>query len=39
MSHPFTGQGMDYRFAGEDEVGSALIYLEKVIHMAFFKIS
>jgi len=37
--YPSTGQGMDYRFEGEDKVGSALVYLEKVIHMAFFKMS
>jgi hypothetical protein len=37
--YPSTGQGLDYRFEGEDKVGSALVYLEKVIHMAFFKLS
>ena len=37
--YPSAGQGMDYRFEGEDKVGSALVYLEKVIHMAFFKMS
>ena len=31
------GQGWDYRFEGKDKVGSALVYSDKVIHMAFFK--
>jgi hypothetical protein len=38
-SYPSTGQGLDYRFEGQDKVGSALVYLDKVIHMAFFKMS
>jgi len=37
--YPSTGQGLDYRFEGQDKVGSALVYLDKVIHMAFFKMS
>ena len=37
--YPSTGQGLDYRFEGKDQVGSALVYSDKVIHMAFFKIS
>ena len=37
--YPSTGQGMDYRFEGKDMVGSALVYLDKIIHMAFFKMS
>jgi hypothetical protein len=37
--YPSTGQGLDYRFEGQDKVGSALIYSEKVIHLAFFKMS
>lgn len=31
------GYGTDYRFENETAVGSALVYLEKVVHMAFFK--
>ncbi|MBA7538781.1 hypothetical protein ES705_31058 [subsurface metagenome] len=37
--YPSTGQGWDYRFEGKDKVGSALVYRQKIIHMAFFKIS
>jgi hypothetical protein len=37
--YPSSGQGWDYRFEGEDKVGSALVYRQKIIHMAFFKIS
>ena len=37
--YPSSGQGWDYRFEGKDKVGSALVYSDKVIHMAFFKIS
>jgi len=37
--YPSTGQGLDYRFEGQDKVGSALVYLEKVIHLAFFELS
>ena len=37
--YPSTGQGMDYRFEVEDKVGSALVYSDKVIHLAFFKMS
>lgn len=37
--YPSSGQGLDYRFEGKDKVGSALIYSDKVIHMAFFKMS
>ena len=33
------GQGLDYRFEGQDKVGSALVSLDKVIHLAFFKLS
>jgi hypothetical protein len=33
------GQGLDYRFEGKDQVGSALVYSDKVIHLAFFKLS
>ncbi len=31
------GYGIDYRFENEISVGSALVNLEKVIHMAFFE--
>lgn len=31
------GQGYDYRFEGPNVIGSALVYTERVIHMAFFK--
>ena len=34
-----SGQGWDYRFEGKDKVGSALVYDNTIIHMAFFKIS
>ena len=37
--YPSSGQGWDYRFEGKDKVGSALVYSDKVIHMAFFKMS
>jgi hypothetical protein len=37
--YPSTGEGLDYRFEGQDRVGSALVYSEKVVHMAFFKMS
>jgi len=37
--YPSIGQGWDYRFEGKDEVGSALVYRQRIIHMAFFKIS
>ncbi|GAH38024.1 unnamed protein product [marine sediment metagenome] len=37
--YPSTGQGWDYRFEGKDKVGSALVYRQGIIHMAFFKIS
>jgi len=37
--YPSAGQGLDYRFEGKDQVGSALVYSDKVIHMAFFKMS
>ena len=37
--YPSTGQGLDYRFEGKDQVGSALVYSDKVIYMAFFKMS
>ena len=33
------GQGWDYRFEGKDKVGSALVFDNKIIHMAFFKTS
>ena len=32
-------QGWDYRFEGKDKVGPALVYCQRIIHMAFFKIS
>ena len=32
------GHGWDHRFEGKTIVGSSLVYQEKVIHMAFFKI-
>jgi len=37
--YPSSGQGWDYRFEGKDKVGSALVYDNTIIHMAFFKIS
>jgi len=37
--YPSVGQGWDYRFEGEDKIGSALVYRKKVIHLAFFKMS
>jgi len=37
--YPSSGQGWDYRFEGEDKVGSALVYRMRIIHIAFFKIS
>jgi len=36
--YPSSGQGWDYRFEGKDKVGSALVYRQRIIHMAFFKI-
>ena len=33
------GQGWDYRFEGKDKVGSALVFDDTIIHMAFFKMS
>ena len=35
--YPSTGQGFDYRFDGEDKVGSVLVVEEEIIHMAFFR--
>jgi len=32
------GHGWDHRFEGKTIVGSSLVYLDKVIHMAFFRI-
>jgi len=32
------GHGWDHRFEGKTKVGSSLVYQEKVIHMAFFRI-
>jgi len=32
------GHGRDHRFEGKTIVGSSLVYQEKVIHMAFFRI-
>ncbi|MDD5242667.1 MAG: hypothetical protein PHU49_01500 [Syntrophorhabdaceae bacterium] len=32
------GHGWDYRYEGQSIVGSALVFSEKVIHMAFFSI-
>lgn len=37
--YPSTGLGEDYRFEGQDKVGSALVVERQVIHMAFFRIS
>ena len=37
--YPSAGQGWDYRFEEKDKVGSALVYRQRIIHMAFFKIS
>ena len=34
-----TGHGWDYRYEGKNMVGSALVYDDKVIHSAFFRIS
>jgi hypothetical protein len=31
------GHGWDHRFEGKTIVGSSLVYQEKVIHMAFFR--
>jgi hypothetical protein len=31
--------GLDYRFGGKNIIGNALVFAEKVIHMAFFKIN
>ena len=33
------GQGWDYRFEGKDKVGSALVFDDIIIHIAFFKMS
>lgn len=33
------GKGWDYRFQGKDVVGSALVYQNKPIHLAFFRIT
>ena len=33
------GQGWDYRFEGKDKVGSALVFNNTIIHMAFFMMS
>ncbi len=35
--YPSKGQGYDYRFEGEDKVGSALVVEKEVVHMAFFR--
>jgi hypothetical protein len=32
------GHGWDHRFEGKTMVGSSLVYQDKVIHMAFFRI-
>jgi len=37
--YPSSGQGWDYRFEGKDKVGSALVFDDTIIHMAFFKMS
>ena len=37
--YPSSGQGWDYRFEGKDKVGSASVYRQRIIHMAFSKIS
>ena len=37
--YPSAGQGLDYRFEGKDKVGSALVYRQRIVHTAFFKIS
>ena len=33
------GQGHDYRFEGERVIGSALVFAQKVIHLAFFRLA
>jgi len=33
------GHGFDYRYKGKSMVGSALVYQQKVIHTAFFKLN
>ena len=33
------GHGWDHRFEGKNLVGSSLVYQEKVIHLAFFKMN
>jgi hypothetical protein len=30
-------QGLDYRFEGKDKVGSALVFDDIIIHMAFLR--
>jgi hypothetical protein len=35
---PSVGQGFDYRFDGERMVGSALVFENCVIHLAFFRL-
>ncbi len=35
---PSPGYGQDHRFEGQGMVGSSLVYQEKVIHMAFFRV-
>ena len=35
--YPSAGQGWDYRFEGKDKVGSALVYRQRIIHMAFLR--
>jgi len=37
--YPSPGMGDDYRFEGQDKVGSALVVEQQVIHLAFFKAS
>ena len=37
-SYKSTGHGMDYRYEGDQIVGSALVYQKKVVHTAFFRI-
>jgi hypothetical protein len=38
-SYPSVGYGQDYRYQGDNLVGSALLYESCVLHAAFFQIS
>ena len=33
-----TGHGWDYRYEGKEHIGSALVFQDKVIHAAFFRV-